>query len=288
MEIDEAIYSPESGTLRVKCSGEFGLGADGNPSGELLTRTIRRWVSDHKEERVVEIEIDYSSVNYSWGDGPVSSMAPLRADGVERCRIIASMRNCGPLKSLLENCNLPWFELARIDEIDDERVLTPVPLKMRIRIPFDETQLSVLARDFAARVFTAVPELKNHAHMITSRNSEECDLRIEAQSPTGDPGRRLEISMDAKDEEPRVRFGSMEPQTVEGQTIVNLIERIVHDQLVIGVVVGGPFDGSETLVDLGNPHSLREELTGQYSSGRLEVVSWGGSADREVSTENLG
>ena len=51
MEIDEAIYSPESGTLRVKCSGEFGLGADGNPSGELLTRTIRRWVSDHKEER---------------------------------------------------------------------------------------------------------------------------------------------------------------------------------------------------------------------------------------------
>ena len=107
--------------------------------------------------------------------------------------------------------------------------------------------------------------------MITSRNSEECDLRIEAQRVRraireGAAGRSPWM---ARNEEPQCALWfNGAHQTVEGQTIVNLIERIVHNQLVIGVVVGGPrFDGSETLVDLGNPHSLREELTGPVFIG---------------------
>jgi hypothetical protein len=123
--------------------------------------------------------------------------------------------------------------------------------------------------------------------MITSRSSEECDLRIEAESPTGDAGRRLDISMDASDQEPIVRFGYMELPTLEGQTTVSLVEGVVHDRVVIGVIVGGPYDGSETFIDLGDPRSLSEELTGPHSSRRLEIISWGGSADRQVSTENL-
>jgi hypothetical protein len=147
MEIEKGTYSRESGTLRVVCSGEFGVGSAGNPSGELLTRAIRRWIGEHKEEPVVEIEIDYSGANYAWGDGPVSSMVPLLAGGIVKCRLIASADNCGPLKNLLEACTLPWFELVRIDRIGGEPVLTPVPLVRRVELPLDETMLSVEAQD---------------------------------------------------------------------------------------------------------------------------------------------
>ena len=288
MEIDKGTYSRESGTLRVECSGEFGVGTAGNPSGDLLTQAIRRWIAEHKDGPVVEIEIDYSCVDYSWGDGPVSSMVPLFSDGIAKCRIIASADNCGPLKNLLEHCNLPQFELVRIDNDSDEPVLTPVPLKMRVRIPLDETRLSVKAREFAAHLFAEVPEVRNHAHMVTSRSSEECDLCVAVESPTGDEGRRLEISMKVGDREPTVRFGHSGPPAIDGYTIVSLVEGIVHDRVVIGIVVGGRHDGTEIFLDLGDPPSLRNELTAPYSSGRLAIVSWSGSADREVSIEDVG
>jgi hypothetical protein len=62
--------------LVVKCSGVFGIGSEGNPSGSLLTKSIDEWMLSHPDERVEELVIDYSDVEYSWGDGPVSSMIP--------------------------------------------------------------------------------------------------------------------------------------------------------------------------------------------------------------------
>jgi hypothetical protein len=47
----------------------------------------------------------------------------------------------------LEVSNLPFFDLVRVDETAAGRVLTPVPLKMRVRIPPDETRLSAGAQD---------------------------------------------------------------------------------------------------------------------------------------------
>jgi hypothetical protein len=287
MKIDTVTYSPGSGILTLKCSGSFGIGTEGNPSAELLTRTIQHWIADYPGNPVNEIEIDYTEVDYSWGDGPVSSMVALLGQGVRTFRVIASSSNCDSLKSLLESCNLPWFELLRVDETKDETVLTPVPLKLRIRIPFDETKLSALARDFAERLFEAVPELKTHALMVTTSSSEQCDLLIEAESPTGHARRQLAISVDAGDQEPTVTFGGMHLPYVGVQALISSIERIVHDRLVIAVIVGGPYDGSETFVDLSDPHSLREELIGPYSSGLLEIVSWGGSVDRDISKEDL-
>ena len=129
MKIDTTTYNRESRILSVKCSGKYGVGSGGNPSAELLLGTIKQWKSDHPEEPVTEIEIDYTRVDYSWGDGPVSSMGPLLAQGVEKVRLIGSSSNCEPLKGLLEGCRLPWFELLRIDEVDGKSVVTQVPLK---------------------------------------------------------------------------------------------------------------------------------------------------------------
>ena len=62
----------------------------------------------------------------------------------------------------------------------------------------------------------------------------------------------------------------------------------MQDRIVIGIIVGGPYDGTETFLDLGDSRSLRNELREPYASGRLEIVSWAGSADREISTEDVG
>lgn len=112
-----------------------------------------------------------------------------------------------------------------MDAIDDQPVLTPVPLTMRVSIPLDETRLSAPARELAARLFSELPELKSHAYMITNR-------------------------------------------AVERQTLVSVVESIVHDRLVIGVIVDGPHDESESVIDLGDPHSLRDELAAPSASGR--------------------
>jgi hypothetical protein len=215
-------------------------------------------------------------------------MVPFLAGGIVKCRFIASADNCGPLKNLLEDCNLPWFELVRIDRIGGELVLTPVPLVRRVELPLDETKLSVEAQEFAARLFAEVPEIRNHAYMITSRSSEECDFFVSAESPTGDEGRRLGISMSVGDREPIVNFGHFGPLAIKGYTIVSLVEGIVHDRVVVGIIEGGQHDGSEVFLDLGDPLSLRSELTAPYSSGRLAIVSWSGSADREVTVEDVG
>jgi len=129
LEIDTITYSAECGILSVKCSGKFGVGSGGNPSAELLMGTIKQWMSDHPEQSVTEIEIDYTRVDYAWGDGPVWSMVGLLDQGVDKFRLIGSSSNCDSLKGLLEGCRLPWFELLRIDEIEGKSVVTSVPLK---------------------------------------------------------------------------------------------------------------------------------------------------------------
>jgi hypothetical protein len=130
MDIEE-IGCHRSGVLHVRCAGEFGIGSGGNVSGALLTRSIQQWIAGHGSERVSEIELDFRKVNYQWGDGPVSAVVQFLRDGVTRFRILASPSNEAALKSLLETCNMPWFELVRAEEVDGQQILTAVVLAQR-------------------------------------------------------------------------------------------------------------------------------------------------------------
>ena len=287
LDVNIAACNRESGVLQVKCAGTFGPGTDGDRSGELLTRTIQRWIADHPAETLTQIEIDYTGVDYSWGDAPVSSMVGLLNHGVSRFRLVASSSNCDSLKRLLESCNLPWFELVRSDEIQGSIVLTPVPLTLRLPIALDTTMLSPRARDFAALLFNELPELKRHAQMRTG-SSAQCDLLIQAESPTGDVSRGLEISMNVDDLEPRVSFGRLSVP-VKPHTVIGLVDAILHDRLVLAIIVDESdevYEGSLHLVDPTNSDALRE-LTGPYSSGLIQIRSWSGSADREMSRANI-
>lgn len=79
MEVDDLNY--RDGVPYVKCSGEYGVGSDGNPSAELLENVIAQWITEHHP--VTQIDVDYSEVDYSWGDGPLSSAF---FSGARRCQ----------------------------------------------------------------------------------------------------------------------------------------------------------------------------------------------------------
>ena len=102
--------------LRVVCAGEFGIGSAGNPSGKLLTRTIEMWMDTHRDQPISQIELDFATVEYRWGDGPVSALVAILPHGVTTVRIFASSSNELPLKNLVEGSRMPWFEVVRIDD----------------------------------------------------------------------------------------------------------------------------------------------------------------------------
>jgi hypothetical protein len=112
METSITTYGPEPGILRLKWRGRFGVGSEGEPSSELLAGTIEGWLANHAAERVEEIEVDYTDVDYSSGDGPVSSIIPFVRRGVMPFRLLPSSSNCDALKGLLGSRNLPFFELS--------------------------------------------------------------------------------------------------------------------------------------------------------------------------------
>lgn len=81
-------------------------------------------MADHPAERVEEIEVDYTEVDYSWGDGPVSSMIAFLRQGVTRFRLLASSSNYDALKGLLGACHVPGFELSFNGVTEDTRAIT--------------------------------------------------------------------------------------------------------------------------------------------------------------------
>jgi hypothetical protein len=128
MQIDQLLYNGRSETLNVTCSGEYGVGSKGQASGAVLTEVLRQWMADHADNSIAVIEIDYTAVDYGWGDGPVSSMTPLVRGAPIRFRLIADASNCDSLKSLLEACKVPFFELVQRSEVNGQVVFTSIPL----------------------------------------------------------------------------------------------------------------------------------------------------------------
>jgi len=113
MQIDTVEFSES--VLRVKCSGPFGVGSEGNPSGRLLKLSIERWIATNPEERVKQIDIDYSDVDYTWGDGPLWSIVPFIQQGVTKIRLIAGSQNWKSLENLVGASGLPWVVVERRD-----------------------------------------------------------------------------------------------------------------------------------------------------------------------------
>ena len=101
-----------SEVLRAECSGQWGIGSEGNSSCQLLTAAIERWMEDHPAHHVSTIEVDYRAVDFRWGDGPVSSLVPFFGQRIESFRLVASPANKEALLRLIQTCQSPGFEVV--------------------------------------------------------------------------------------------------------------------------------------------------------------------------------
>lgn len=113
MQIDSLEF--RDSILSVKCSGVFGIGTDGNPSGMLLSKSIKAWMENHPESKVEQICVDFTEVDYTWGDGPVSCLVIFIARDVTRIHYIASHLNRKPLENLIKLSKFPWFTVGEAE-----------------------------------------------------------------------------------------------------------------------------------------------------------------------------
>jgi hypothetical protein len=102
--------------LSVRCLGVFGIGTDGNPSGMLLSKSIKAWMETHPEAKVEQIDVDFTEVDYTWGDGPVSCLVIFVAQGVARIHFIPSHQNRKPLENLIKFSKFPWFTVGEAED----------------------------------------------------------------------------------------------------------------------------------------------------------------------------
>lgn len=72
----------DNACLRLSCAGSFGVGSQGNPSGQLLKRTIEMALAEAGTS-VSEVVIDFTNVQYEWGDGPTWAVLPAIRRGLK-------------------------------------------------------------------------------------------------------------------------------------------------------------------------------------------------------------
>jgi hypothetical protein len=114
MQIDSLTF--RDSILSVKCSGVFGIGSEGNPSGRLLSKSIKEWMENHPEEKVEKIYLDFTGVDYICGDGPVSFLVIFVTQGMTRIHFIASPQNLKPLENLINGSQFPWFTVGEAED----------------------------------------------------------------------------------------------------------------------------------------------------------------------------
>ncbi|MFM7162203.1 MAG: hypothetical protein ACKO3P_17760 [Planctomycetaceae bacterium] len=70
---------------------------------------------ENHDQAVREIVVDFSDVDYRWGDAPLACFLPLIRKGVQRVRFLPGPNSASALESLLAAANIPWFSVERPD-----------------------------------------------------------------------------------------------------------------------------------------------------------------------------
>jgi hypothetical protein len=102
--------------LRIICSGSYGEGSEGNPSGRLVEDTIRRFM-ECDADPPNEVVIDFTRVEYVWGDGPGWSVMPWARH--VKVTYLASDKNERALRGLFSATNLDKVLNITISRVDD-------------------------------------------------------------------------------------------------------------------------------------------------------------------------
>ena len=98
-------------TLSMTCVGDYGVGSNGNPSGEVVRSTLEQALQDATGE-VLSVTIDFSDVIYVWGDGPTWSVLPAVERGL-RVKYLAGQANLERLSNLMSETRfIEWVEVV--------------------------------------------------------------------------------------------------------------------------------------------------------------------------------
>ena len=94
MVIREALIG--DGVARIRCAGVFGVGSAGNPSGHVLKAALEELLGGHEGEASAVV-VDFTEVEYQWGDGPVWAVYPAWRRGLHvtylaRGQVAAALR----------------------------------------------------------------------------------------------------------------------------------------------------------------------------------------------------
>lgn len=92
----------------------FAIGSESIDSMCPVSDAIAVWIREHPDHAVREILVDFTNVNYQWGDAPVACLLPFIRQGVEHFRFRASANSALALESLLGPMQLPWFSVERV------------------------------------------------------------------------------------------------------------------------------------------------------------------------------
>ncbi len=102
--------------LQITCTGFYGVGSEGTSTGRLVRDTIKRFM-DCDTDRPSEIVIDFTSVDYIWGDGPGWSVMPWARQ--LSVTYLVSDRNEEALRELFSSTRLDKFLKITITQVKD-------------------------------------------------------------------------------------------------------------------------------------------------------------------------
>jgi len=95
----ESIEGAE-GVLRVRCSGTVGIGTESVDSMRSLTDAVASWMGQYPDDFVRDIVVDFTDVDYRWGDAPVSCLLPFFRQGIQRVHYVATASSALALETL--------------------------------------------------------------------------------------------------------------------------------------------------------------------------------------------
>jgi hypothetical protein len=72
----------EDGCLHITCAGRFGIGSQGNPSGDLIKDRLELAL-ERSGSPISRVVVDFTQVDYEWGDGPAWSVLPALKRGLK-------------------------------------------------------------------------------------------------------------------------------------------------------------------------------------------------------------
>ena len=103
------------GVVSVRCTGTVAIGSESIASMRPVGDALARWMREHPDQPVREVVVDFTDVDYQWGDAPVACFMPFILKGIQHVRYLAGSASAPALEGLVASTNLPWFSVERAD-----------------------------------------------------------------------------------------------------------------------------------------------------------------------------